>query len=652
MNKIGLEFAKLFLPIRKSIHVKLTVIFMMLIMAILGAWWIISNVFLENYYYVSKQESMEQTYNTIDNMLQNYNLTTDDYDIRLKKITDDYNVSLIIQGSAYSYYSSHDYVKLIQRLSAYMLMPKSFYQHSNGQNNSSNSLEGGRFNGFSIGKIPSEETNSAITNSTASADIENDNATIESSDVLNQNINLNGYADETATVAASGSDASTDVDTNNTLKSPTSKSQDDNVVAPSESFSSGVFSYQIKFDFGKDSQTQVTDIEVISEKDNYTLQKAYDNTVGAEYLECWGKFSNGSLFIMTTPLQSIRESANISNRFLTYVIIVALIIGCIIIYFVSRQVSKPLMKLANISKKMSNLDFEARYKGKEVNEIGILGNNINVLSEKLELTISELKTANLELQKDIEEKVKIDEMRKEFLSNVSHELKTPIALIQGYAEGLLEGITEDPESMNFYCDVIVDEANKMNKMVQQLLSLNHLEFGSDQVVLERFDITDLIQGVLNASNILIEQKEANIIFMHDEPVYVWGDEFKIEEVVTNYVTNALNHLDYEKEIVITMQRKDPSPIIDEDGNEVAMANKNKCVRISVFNTGDCIPEEDLNKVWIKFYKVDKARTREYGGSGIGLSIVKAIMDTHNKACGVENRENGVEFWFELDASND
>ena len=279
---------------------------------------------------------------------------------------------------------------------------------------------------------------------------------------------------------------------------------------------------------------------------------------------------------------------------------------------------------------MSDLDFDARYQSRGGNEIDVLGDNFNKMSRKLESTISELKSANNKLQKDIEDKIKIDEMRKEFLDNVSHELKTPIALIQGYAEGLNENISDDPESREFYCEVIMDEASKMNKLVKNLLTLNQLESGKDAPVMERFDIVSLIRGVLGSMHIMIEQKEAAVIFEETEPVYVWADEFKIEEVVTNYTSNALNHLDGERKV------------------EIKVLQEEDCVKVTVFNTGTPIPEEDIPNLWNKFYKVDKARTREYGGSGIGLSIVKAIIESMNQKYGVCNYDNGVEFWFTLD----
>ena len=375
---------------------------------------------------------------------------------------------------------------------------------------------------------------------------------------------------------------------------------------------------------------------ILEENEQYKIQKTYDPQRESMYLESWGFFTdNSTAFIMSAPLSSVGESVRLANQFLLYVGIIAAAIGGLVIYLTARQISKPIYRLSNLSERMSNLDFEAKYEPEkhEMEEIQVLGNSMNTLSERLEETISELKSANNQLTKDIEEKTKIDEMRKEFIANVSHELKTPIALIQGYAEGLQEGMGEEKESRDYYCDVIVDEANKMNQMVKKLLTLNQLEFGNDTVTIERFDMTELIRGVLGSSAILLEQNGITAEFAETEPAYVWADEFKIEEVMTNYLSNAIHHADFEKKISVFYTRK-------ED-----------CLRISVFNTGTPIPEEDLPNLWIKFYKVDKARTREYGGSGIGLSIVKAIMDSLHRECGVINHENGVEFWLELDINS-
>ncbi len=370
--------------------------------------------------------------------------------------------------------------------------------------------------------------------------------------------------------------------------------------------------------------------DVIREMDDCVVQKVYDRFAGMDYVECWGSLEEGYYFLIRTPFDSLQESAKISNRFYLGVgLIVAILSGTLVMFFV-RRLTKPIDELTRLSREMASLNFDARYTSHTNNEIDVLGESFNTMSAQLESTISELKSANLELQKDIENKIKIDEQRKEFLDNVSHELKTPIALIQGYAEGLKENISEDPESREFYCDVIIDESAKMNKLVKNLLTLNQLESGKDAVVMERFDLAVLIRGVLQSMDIMIQQNEANIIFEQKEPVYVWGDEFKIEEVVTNYISNALHHLNGERQV------------------EIRIKDAGKKVKVSVFNNGTPIPEEDIPNLWQKFYKVDKARTREYGGNGIGLSIVKAIMESMNQEYGVKNYQNGVEFWFTLD----
>ncbi|WP_072524640.1 sensor histidine kinase [Clostridium sp. Marseille-P3244] len=376
--------------------------------------------------------------------------------------------------------------------------------------------------------------------------------------------------------------------------------------------------------------------KVISENDNYTIYWT-DNqgdSGNVEYLKMWGRFSDGSWFVMQSPLASIRESASLANRFLIYLGGLGIILGGVLVWLFSRRFTRPVMELARLSQEMANLNFDAKYKGRGCDEIGILGSNFNRMSAQLEKTISELKSANNELQKDIEQKEKVEKMRNEFLGNVSHELKTPIALIQGYAEGLKEGINDDPESREFYCDVIMDEAGKMNQMVKNLLTLNQLEFGSDEVQFERFDIVRLVRGVIASCDILVQQVEAEVDLISDECVYVWADEFKTEQVVRNYLTNAIHHVENEKRI------------------EVRIIKKEDTVRVSVFNSGKPIPEEDIPRLWDKFYKVDKAHTREYGGNGIGLSIVKAIMESFRQKYGVENFDNGVSFWFELDAKTD
>jgi len=397
--------------------------------------------------------------------------------------------------------------------------------------------------------------------------------------------------------------------------------------------------------------------EVVQDEGDYQIYSKKDDRLNSEFLILVGSLGNGDMILIRTSLESMRVSAQISNRFLLFIGLITIAVSSFVGWLLARRFTRPILQLTNISKRMMQLDFNAKYvrgawkkdpalrlgtsfkqaqqefpDGDELvpgNEIDLLGDHMNHLSEALEQTISELKSANASLQKDIEKKTKIDEMRKEFLSNVSHELKTPLALIQGYAEGLQECINDDEESRDFYCEVIIDEADKMNRMVKKLLTLNQLEFGNDQVVMERFEMTELVSGIANASRILMEKQGINLDMDDLYEVYVWGDEFKVEEVITNFLSNAMNHCEGEKMIRIFYTQTDD------------------LLRMSVFNTGKPIPEEDIDQIWDKFYKVDKARTREYGGSGIGLSIVKAIMDSFGQKCGVINHEDGVEFWMEL-----
>ncbi|MBQ2287586.1 MAG: two-component sensor histidine kinase [Lachnospiraceae bacterium] len=373
--------------------------------------------------------------------------------------------------------------------------------------------------------------------------------------------------------------------------------------------------------------------EILSETNRYILQQIFVNRLNASYIYLTGTMDNGDCVMLRTSIESIEESAQISNQFFIYVTICVCGISFLAMLSISKKFTREILNLATIAQKMSRLDFAEKYNVFTEDEIGILGDSINTLSETLENTLGELKSANVQLKRELEQKVQIDEMRKEFLSNVSHELKTPIALIQGYAEGLQENINDDEESRAFYCEVIMDEASKMNTLVKKLLDLNQIEFGNMSIQMEHFDIVSTIANLLSNAEILFKQKEVTLKYHETEPVYVWGDVYMVEEVFMNYMSNALNHVTGDRIV------------------EVSVCTENEVARISVFNTGELISDEDIEQIWVKFYKADKARTREYGGSGVGLSIVKATMERLGQNYGVVNRENGVEFWFTLDASN-
>ena len=375
---------------------------------------------------------------------------------------------------------------------------------------------------------------------------------------------------------------------------------------------------------------------VLEENDKLEIRNIKDTETRSNYILLSGKLDNGYGVYIRIPISSIQESVRISNRFLYLIAGIVIIIGGIAIIYISKTFSSPISELNNIAKRMANLDFSHKYVVKdEDDEIDELGESINQMSDKLESTINQLRNTNIELERDIEKKSKIDEMRKSFISDVSHELKTPIALIQGYSEGLLENVNTDPENRKFYAEVILDETNKMDKMVRQLIELTKLEYEKREFNNRTFNIVELEKEIVRTSQVMLDEKGTQVEFETEDVIDVFADDMFISQIITNYLTNAIKHVkdvDGEKYIKIT--------------NEV-ISDKSK-VRVTLFNTGENISKENLSRIWNRFFKADEARNRDDGGSGIGLSIVRAIMNNYGNDYGVENKYNGVEFFFEID----
>lgn len=573
---------------RHSIRVKFTLLLTAIIVSLIVLVVFINNAFSEQFYFDGKRKLMLSNYDCINDIFNNYSagdITDNQMNDSLEQLTNSTAMSVIVVNSDWTtvYVSSNVEDEMINRLRMSIFNNDIFQQDSQQQQSSQDS----------------------------SAQPAPDSKNKGGKNGIDKNRPSDMNMDD-----MSGDNNNSSTDTGNTDSDISS----DNLKDP----------YMINMSGSGIGETR----EIILKTDKYTLQKIYDTRLGDYYYELWGTLDCGDSIMLRLAIQGIKDNVTIFNKFITYIGIAITLIGIVVAYIFSSYFTKPIMQLSELAKKMAAMDFDARYEGNDKGEIGILGESMNYMSSRLEQNIAQLKSANLELQRDIDKKVKIDQMRTEFLSNVSHELKTPIALIQGYAEGLKEGITDDPESMDFYCSVIIDEANKMNMMVKKLLTLNQIEFGDEELVMERFDIIELVSSVVNANELRAGQKGIKIIFNQaDEHIDVWSDEYKIEEVITNYISNAINHCDFEKRIEVNVKKNGDN------------------IRVSVFNTGKNIPEEDINNIWGKFYKVDKARTREYGGNGIGLSIVKAIMDSYGKEYGVRNLDNGVEFWFDLDAKS-
>ena len=382
--------------------------------------------------------------------------------------------------------------------------------------------------------------------------------------------------------------------------------------------------------WGMDKKQEAT---IIEQEDNIEIKRIVDTETKMTYMLLKGTLDNGFVAYIRLPMSSITESVQISNKFLYLIACIVIIVGGIVIIYISKQFSSPISEISAIAKKMANLDFSQKYVVKDDDEINELGKNINIMSEKLEGTINQLRSTNIELERDIERKSKIDEMRKSFISDVSHELKTPIALIQGYSEGLLENVNTDPENRQFYAEVIQDESNKMDKLVKQLLELTKLEYEKREFNNREFNIVELEKEIVRSSKVMLEERKTEVIFETEDKINVFADDFYTSQIITNYLTNAIKHVeevDGEKTIKIT--------------NTI----NNDKARITIFNTGENIEEENLSRIWNRFFKVDESRNREDGGSGIGLSIVRAIMNNYGNDFGVENKPNGVEFYFDID----
>lgn len=348
------------------------------------------------------------------------------------------------------------------------------------------------------------------------------------------------------------------------------------------------------------------------------------------YLSLVGLVNGGTEYLVARmPFTFMDQNSSFNSFFLMIASIFTLCLCLAIGYVISRQFTRPLIQMGDIAESIARLDFSKKYEGKSLDEVGDLGRSINLLSEHLEAAISELQRSNAQLAEEIREKEKIDAMRREFIVNASHELKTPIALIQGYAEGLRLGVADNVEDRAYYCEIIADEAGRMNTLVMQLLRLSKLELGRESTDLSELDIQELCADAVRKTEVLWSEKRQGIR-MEETAVRVVSDENLFSQVIMNYLSNAIRYCPEGGRIVLYAAE-------EPDG----------AVTFTVWNEGEALEEEELQKVWEKFYRTDKARSRESGGTGIGLSIVKAIAETLHASCGAENRDDGIAFWFRM-----
>lgn len=340
---------------------------------------------------------------------------------------------------------------------------------------------------------------------------------------------------------------------------------------------------------------------------------------------------NDSLIFCVSSIQPIQEASDVINEFLLYLFLGLLTISAILAFIYSNLISKPLVTLTQVANQMANMNFSAVCTTDRKDEIGILAHTLNFLSKNLETSLLDLKAKNKKLELDIEKERKLENMRKEFTDNVSHELKTPIGIIEGYAEGIRDGVVSG-EDANLYLETIIDESKKMSVLVTNMLELSKLESGIIKPNFEDFNINRLINKVLRKHEPEFEEHDYTVNFKCDSPYsYVYADPFQMEQVCTNLITNAIKY---------TPPHNDINIIITEGLDKF---------KLSVQNLGTTIPQEKLDKLFDKFYRVDNSRERtQRNSTGLGLSIVKNILNLHKSEFKIHNIENGVEFYFYLE----
>lgn len=336
---------------------------------------------------------------------------------------------------------------------------------------------------------------------------------------------------------------------------------------------------------------------------------------------------NQNLILVVGSQRHIVEAKSILSKYHVYVLFLSFILIIFLSYFYSKTILKPIINLNKAAQKMAKLDFSEKIVIDRRDEIGSLSKSLNSLSTNLSNSMDKLTDTNKKLTKEIEKERQLEQLRKDFVSGVSHELKTPLGIIRGYAEGVRDEVFDNS---NYYLDVIIEETEKMDKLVVDMLELSKLESENFRIYKSPFDMHTLVDLVLNKFEYAILEKNIEVVFDDrcEEPIII-ADEFRIEQVLANYFSNALRYA--KKNSILTLR----------------LFDKNSHIVFEVENIGDIIPEDKIDKVWNRFYCVDPARSKSEGGTGLGLAIVRNIMELHNGLFGAENIENGVIFYITL-----
>ncbi|HHY0137130.1 TPA: sensor histidine kinase [Clostridioides difficile] len=331
---------------------------------------------------------------------------------------------------------------------------------------------------------------------------------------------------------------------------------------------------------------------------------------------------SGALIIL---FYLVVEEFSINSKFEFWIWFIILVIFIMSIDFLlGKFISEPITSINKSAKSMSQLDFSNPCTVNTNDEFGELSRSLNTMSTNLQQALSDLESANIQLEKDVNKERMLLEQRKELVDTISHEMKTPLGIIRAYTEGLMDEV--DEEKKKNYMNVIIEETDRMNNMIVSLLDLSALEAGVSKLNPERFDFIEFVETV--AGRLLIDIPDANFYFTYDLPeyeVFVVADKMRMEQVVENLVINAKKHVVY-------------------NGNlDLSITCENGLLLFEIYNDGRIIEQDEISKIWSKFYR--SVQSQRTGGSGLGLAIVSQILTMQGLEYGVNNRDRGVEFYF-------
>ena len=331
---------------------------------------------------------------------------------------------------------------------------------------------------------------------------------------------------------------------------------------------------------------------------------------------------------ISTSYASISQATNISLSFSLGVGMMVMVMAAVAFSRISSKVTEPVTQITEIAHQIAHLDFSQKCDVTDDGEIGVMAQSINTMSDFMQSHIAQLEDANEQLLRDIELQKAQEEARKNLVNNLSHDLKTPIGLISGYADGLRSGMARTDEEVKEYCDVICDESDRMMTMILKMMELFRLESGTVELQREEFDLADLLNYVVEIFTIEIERNGLDFSRDYADGLYITTDYFSVEQIITNYVQNAVSHMGSGKVM------------------KLYVTETEEHYRVNVFNSAESIPEEEFSRIWDSFYRLDKSRTGRRD-TGLGLSIVRSNMELLGGAYGVENSPGGVTFWAEF-----